>query len=411
MGASSYDVVIVGAGAAGIAAGRLLQRHGRRALLLEARERVGGRAWTDTAALGLPFDMGAAWLHDARGNPLAGLAASDGVVTRVSERGNERFLDHGEACPPEVMAAYRRAARRVERRGRLRAWLGPDVPLAQLAGRDPWEAVAVGQQGGLSAAEAPDAVSARDFYRLPDGVDLLVEGGLGAFVAGLADGLEVRLNTPVQRIDASGPEVAVSGAFGTVRAGACLVTVPTGVLAAGAIAFEPALPAAVTDAFAALPLSLLLKVGFRLKRRLPLPYHFVAGRALLLAGRIHIVHLHPTLPLLTVFAGGAHAREVSAEGEGAKRAFAEDVLVETFGTSIREELAEALTTGWDADPFARGAYAVPRPGHVDARRVYRHVHAGRVHFAGEAGGGRRAMTVAGAWQSGERAAARILGGA
>jgi monoamine oxidase len=200
-----------------------------------------------------------------------------------------------------------------------------------------------------------------------------------------------------------------------VRARGCVVTVSTGVLAAGAIRFEPALPPEVEGAVAGLPQGLLSKVALRAAGpdRLDLPAFGRLGRrvegegdrpaswVLWPFGRDHAIG----------YAGGEAAWELAREGPGAAEAYARAELARYFGAARvrRAFLAGAVATRWAEDPLFRGAYSHARVGHAGARAVLRDaaVAGGRLRFAGEACHERSAGTVGGAWESGVRAARAV----
>jgi monoamine oxidase len=260
--------------------------------------------------------------------------------------------------------------------------------------------------------------SLRDYAATPiAGRNPQVREGLGTFVARQADGLRVALGCPVERIAAEGPggSVLLEGPRGRARARGCVVTVSTGVLAAGAIRFEPALPPEVEGAVAGLPQGLLSKVALRAAGpdRLDLPAFGRLGRrvegegdrpaswVLWPFGRDHAIG----------YAGGEAAWELAREGPGAAEAYARAELARYFGAARvrRAFLAGAVATRWAEDPLFRGAYSHARVGHAGARAVLRDaaVAGGRLRFAGEACHERSAGTVGGAWESGVRAARAV----
>lgn len=402
-GGVAMDVVIVGAGAAGIAAARDLAAKRLRVVVLEARGRIGGRAVTDATTLGQPFDLGAHWLHSADVNPLVEAARAMGLGLTASDPTGVRLFDRATEAPEADHDAFRRAAARLERRAFLPAMIGPDRALSELvSGKDPWELAAMAAPKIEMGAEA-DEISLHDYSALATGDDLVVQGGYGGLVAALGTGIDVRLNAAVTAIhwQADGG-VRVEGAFGAVRARAVIVTVPTAILAAGTIRFTPELPQEVQTAFADLPMCAFEKVGFLLDRALPgLPEYAVVPR-LLAEGRTHALHLSPDRRVATVIMAADTARALAAEGPTAMIAFGQEVLTQVIGSDVRVD--GSLATHWLGDPLARGAYSHARIGRAGARTIYDGALADRLWFAGEAAAGPLAVTVAGAWTSGLRAA-------
>ncbi len=402
----AVDVVIVGAGAAGIAAARMLVAQGLRVVVLEARGRIGGRAVTDRTALGQPFDLGAHWLHVAHANPLVDVAWSLGLGLMLSDPADVRLFQMGNEAPAADLTAFKTAMARLERRAILPAMLGPDRAVADLVrDNDPWETIALTGPKIEMGAEAED-ISLQDYSALATGDDQIVEGGYGGLVAALGAGLDVQSGAAVTGINWQvGGGVQVAGAFGVVAARAVIVTVPTSILADGTIRFDPALPPEVQSAFADLPMCAFEKVGFQLDRARPdLPEYAVVPQ-MLAKRQTHALHMSPDRRVATVIMVADTARTLAAEGQAAKVAFGEEVLRQVMGSQVRVE--RRLVTDWLGDPFALGAYSHARIGAAAARNVYGHALADRLWFAGEAAAGPHAGTVAGAWISGQQSARAV----
>jgi monoamine oxidase len=415
------DVLIIGAGLAGLGAAAALRQAGRHAVVLEASGRVGGRAWTayPEALGGAWFDIGAVWFHSAEHNPLVpiALAAGDRLLRSDELRRERTFIGSRLATPAELIA-YQNAWPRFEAMAdRLLAAEG-DVKLAEITSRlldDPWARTIEAWEGPVICAADADRFSARDWRtNALDGSNLVPDGGVGAFVQRrLADGLDIRLNTPVTRIRWSGPggTVTVETGRGALSAAACIVTVSTGVLASGALAFDPPLPARVTEAVAALPMGLAMKVALRATGpdRLDLPLHCSVDRMITEPG----MALMPfqcwpfQRDYVQGWIGGSTAWELARAGDAAAVDYALGYLRSMFGGRVDALFAggAALVTHWEADPWVRGAYCYAVPGAAGARAVLAPPLAdGHLMFAGEACHVPYAGTLAGAWLSGEAAA-------
>lgn len=403
---SETDIAVVGAGVAGLSAAAAIRAAGLRCELLEATGRIGGRAYTGTLD-GAPFDHGASWLHAAARNPLTPVARSHGERLVDSDAGWTSRLSDTEAV------AYAAAEESFADRLAAATTVGPDNSVAAvvdaLAG-DPWTATVEAFEATLIAAADSRDLSARDCHA--NGLEagnLHVAGGLGAFVARrLAQ--PARLATPVRRIAWDGRGVALETPSGTLRAGACIVTVSTGVLRAGGIAFAPELPDGHRAALDGLPMGLLTKVALaaagpdrlglpeqcsvtrRLERRHAPWMSFVAWPA----GAAHVIG----------FVGGSTAWALARDGRAATEAFARQCWTDAMGPAAGGALGAAVVTNWATDPAYLGAYAYARPGHAGARAVLRgELAGGRLLFAGEAvARDGLAGTVGGAWNSGAEAA-------
>jgi monoamine oxidase len=409
---SDPDVLVIGAGVAGIAAARALAARGRTCLVLEAAGRVGGRAFTESDSLGVPFDHGAAWLHEANDNPLAPLAAALGIATVDHDLFRQRlFAIGGRLADAAELAALAAAEDAFWQAIARAAAEGPDRPASEAAPRGGrFDATIAHWEGAQIFAAELARMSLRDFAATAlDGPNLLPVGGLGALVARLAEGLPVRLGARVERLRWSGPGVAAEGSFGTVRARAVIVTVSTGVLAAGGIAFDPPLPPKTDAAIHGLPLGLATKIAFPLvgAEALGLPAYGSLRRLVEGPGdqpMSWVLRPHGADHVIG-FVGGEAAWALKGQGAAAAEAWARAEWARSLGAGALRHLGPATVTRWGEDPLFLGAYSHARPGQAEARRVLgRPLAGGRLAFAGEACDPRYAATVAGAWRSGEAAA-------
>ncbi len=420
---SDVDVVVIGAGAAGLAAARALRARGRSATVLEASGRIGGRAWTahPPELGGAWFDMGAIWLHAAERNPLVAIARAAGetLLNAAELRCKRTFVGSRLATAAET-TDYDGAWDRFEAAAGALLRGGADAPLAAVARAlpdDPWAPTVEAWEGPVICAADADAFSLRDWQsNALSGSNLVPEGGIGAFIARrMGEGLDIRLHTPATRIAWAGSGgVRVETPRGTVRAEACIVTVSTGVLAAGVIHFDPALPPHVRDALGALPMGLAVKVVLQATGpdRLDLPMHCSLDRRVERAGEpFMIFQCWPyRRDYVQGWIGGSPAWELARAGDAAAADFALSELRRLFGARADRLFAGGarLVTHWDSDPWVRGAYAYATPGQAGARAALAEPLAGgHVIFAGEACHDGLAGTVGGAWLSGESAAAAV----
>ncbi|MFN4163783.1 MAG: flavin monoamine oxidase family protein [Ferrovibrio sp.] len=420
------DVAIVGAGIAGLAAARLLQERGRNVAVIEARNRIGGRAYTDTTRLGHPADLGAAFLKSADINPLASemrrretaLQTDDGDFW-LFDRDRDGALRDATTEDYDLLGLlYDRLDDALLDAKTLRA----DVALASRAkldvnGAQHWTGLARAMAGPLHVGVEYAQVSALDAPRLSGtGNDAWLPGGLGAWAVDYAAGLPVWLGKPVVRIDWANSGVTLATAEGQVRAEACIVTVPLGVLAArDGILFQPALPAAQREALARMNMGLINRIALLYE-----PGSFNApGNTQVLAnggGNRMLgfrLNAHDT-PVAIATVGGEYARELEGQGEAAMVAAARAQLRLVFGDAVDGRFVRGIASIWGRDPFSRGAIAAARPGFAVARRnagrsLTTAAGRSRVLFAGEAFASPDwAGSAAGAWLSGRMAAIEAL---
>ncbi len=396
------DVLIIGAGGAGISAARACAARGLSCIVLEAGARIGGRAVT-CQTLGAPLDLGATWLHDADTNPLTAFASD--VIDHDTVRERHFWMGDRWATPIEIRA--HRLAEHAFFDALDEAADGPDRAVAEVVpGGGFWDATVRHWQGAQIQAREVELLSLHDQIENDlEGPNLLPRMGVGGLLAGLAEGLPIQLNASVDSLDWSGPGVVAQGGFGTVRAGAAIVTVSTGVLASGAIRFTPGLPARHAQAVHDLPMGLLTKFGFRCEDRLGIgPFHGIRSLVTAQNPRPMSWVLWPFgADYLFGFVGGARAWELSARGPAATEAAARAEFAEIFGEG---HLGAALVSDWGENPRFLGSYSQARPGALAARSVLAEP-LGRLCFAGEATHRGLAGTIAGAWLEGERAVAAL----
>ncbi len=413
--------VVIGGGAAGIAATRVLHDSGRDVLLVEASDRLGGRAhslsledlfsceggspgWVP-AFVGKHVDAGCGWLHSAQRNPWTSIAELTGfTVDRSDANWRTQWRDLG--FPPGEQDASSTAYQDWNERA-LAGLDGPDRPLSDfIASDDPWRPKIDAISGYANGANL-SRVSLHDWAAYENAAtddNWSVEEGYGTLVASHAAGLPVRLSTPVTRIDHSGVRLKLDTWAGTIEADHVIVCVPTTVLATSQIVFDPPLPdkhAAAAD----LPLGLADKVFLHVDRpEWPTNAHLV-GNPYSACTASH--RLSPFgWPIVESFFGGDCA-EMLEDGDAAQ--FAIDELVGLLGGDWRKRLTPLIATRWRHVPHIGGSYSHARVGRAGQRAVLAATVDGRIYFAGEACHPFDFSTAHGAYETGVAAARAVIG--
>jgi monoamine oxidase len=431
-------VLVVGAGIAGLAAANALANAGREVVVLEGRDRLGGRLHTADVG-GSPVDLGGAWIHTPIGNPLTAWADQLGVERRPGD-----FFAHAVpwdpvtgVIPPEDFARIDELAGPgfEAARERLLGDIGPDAAMSAVIDRyladlrDPprddrargWLRALLRVMVEQDAAAPVERVTLRHYpaATLEYGGDYLgdlVVGGYRRLTEPLAAGLDIRFATEVTAVETGARGVRVTTARGdTHEASHAVLTVPLGVLKAGSIRFEPPLSPGHLRAIGALGFGRMEKLAMRFAR----PFWTEAGfpHVFILPSDSRVTV--PALlgldeflgePVLVALGIGSSAALV---GDGDEDEVLQHVLDDVEAVTGRRETPLAVArTGWQADRFSRGSYSYPGPEatRADVEALSR-PHAGRVLFAGEATTTDRAGYADGAFSTGIREAKRLLGAA
>jgi len=402
-----FDIAVVGAGAAGLAATARLSAEAFDTVLLEARDRIGGRAWTIEPRPGLPLDAGCEWLHSATRNLLAPLIEAKGFIVDRSPAHWQRRSDR-IGFPEADARAFGEANGAFQARLEAQAATGVDAPASTFlepGGR--WNGLLNATSSWYNGAEW-DGVSVLDYAAYDDGAtNWRVREGYGAAIAAVAGPLSPILSCPVEVIDHGASPVRLVTARGTLTARAVIVAVPTPALAQERLRFEPALTVK-REAAQGLPLGLADKVFLAMGKpdAAPVEGHCF-GRTDTSATASY--HLRPFgRPYIECYFGGRLAASLEAEGPGALAQFAMDQLAAVFGADFRRTLSPLAETAWASDPWALGAYSHALPGRAGDRARLAASVEGRLFFAGEATHASFFSTAHGAWESGVRAAEEAL---
>ncbi len=397
------DLAVVGGGAAGISAAREARKRGLNAVILEASDRVGGRARTIDWQ-GRALDLGATWLHSADRNPLAALADQLGeTVDRAPTPWRNQYRDLGyskeeQAGSWAAMEAFTR---------RLRDGPRDDNASNALEPGNEWNGFLEAMNGYLNGTSL-EKTSAADFIAFWDGSDggnWRLARGFGALLARLADGLDVRTGCAVRSVDWSAGKVRLSTDSGPVDARYAMVAVPTEVLAAGGILFSPALDEHL-HAAAQLPLGRVEKLFLTSSDPASVPEnaHLVGNPHSAETGSYMLRPLG--MPVIEGFFGGDWLDGMDGDDLAAKT---REELGGLMGSGFARKLSPAAYSDWKDHPFIRGSYSYAVPGQHGARAALRAAVDGPLAFAGEACSDDEFGTIHGAWQSGEKAVVQLFG--
>jgi len=407
MAQSDVEVVVVGGGAAGIAAARKLHDAGIDCLVLEARQRLGGRAWTITEQAGTPIDLGCGWLHSADRNPWREIAEGQG---RTIDKTPPPWMPPAISInfPPSDQKTYVESLRAFWSRMGEFPEAGEDVPAASLLEpKNRWNGL-IGAIGTYLSGAELSRLSARDFSRYDDtGVNWRVAEGYGTTVVAHAEEVPTKLGGRVKTVDHSGKQLRIETDQGTITADAVIVTLPSALIAEEAIRFTPTLPEKV-EAASGLPLGLADKLF------LSLDHAEEFEKDTRLFGRTDrsdtgSYHFRPFgRPMIEAYFGGTLAAELEAGGDADFADFALGELTSLLGSSFARRVKPIGTHRWKADEFARGSYSHALPGKADCRAVLAAPVDGRLFFAGEACSREDYSTAHGAYLTGIAAAEQAI---
>jgi monoamine oxidase len=404
---SSIDVAIIGAGAAGLSAAHALQNSGLSVLVLEARDRVGGRAHTITPAPGIVFDLGCGWLHSANKNRFVGVADQlNFEIDKTLPPWRDRAV--GNVFPQDERADFIRSLDAFFDRAEQAAKGGRDAPADTcLEPGNRWNPMIDAVSSYINGCEL-NQVSILDLDAYEDTeINWRLRRGYGALMAAYGASCPLALNCEVSLIDHSGKQIRIETSQGTLAANKVIVTVSTNLLADEMIRFHPALPEKI-DAALSLPLGLADKVMLALDEPEALPKDGNL-RGATMRTAMGSYHLRPFgQASIEGYFGGSFAQELEEAGEGAFAAQSIDEIAALLGNDYRRKLKPLAESRWSHDPFARGSYSHALPGHAGKRAVLAAPVDGRLFFAGEATSPNFFSTAHGAGDSGERAAREVI---
>ena len=389
---SNPDVVVIGAGASGLAATAELMKKGKSVVCIEAMNRIGGRCYTDNSIFGVPYDMGAHWLDGADGSPFVKYAKkNEKFKIWPNSYDSDQVYDGMSETSGDLWEIHKIIDRTKDNTKKDVAILGQLSE--KLKARD-WFDTAHLISGPYGMARDFNNWSCYDDYHWkgPKGSGFCKQG-YGALVADYRKDVPVKLKTVAKEIKWDKKGVKVVTNDGTISAKACIVTVSTGVLNARKIKFTPDLPDYKYDAFAGITMGTYNHITFHFDKRylfkigIKYPDTYVytkiqSNGAPSPKGGCGLFNITGS-GLCYWDTGGKFSEELEAEGSKAQIDFFLNNLKTTFGSEIDKHVIKAHATRWGKNPFTLGSYAGAIPGKAHLRKSLRK-SVGKIFFAGEA---------------------------
>ena len=415
--ASDPDVIVVGAGAAGLAATEYMLRNGKSVVCIEANSRIGGRCYTDNDFFGVPYDVGAHWITNNKNNP---------YVHYWKENNIEDFNLYEDKEYESVFEGNKKLTSQEEKF----LWDEYDSILEDI-GRSSKKDISPSKAILNKSSEWYDTAHliigpydmAKDFnhfscidwwnYFEPETKSWFCTEGYGSLVKHRWRNVPVQFKTAAQKITWSGRGVQVETNKGTISSKTCILTVSTGVLASGKIKFIPMLPMEKYDSFSGISMGFYNHIALQFKndffqhRKDGYIYYKLKNKNSSIPRGVAGLTNASGSNLSYFDTGGEFARELENAGEDASIDFVLGELKSIFGSKIDKYLIKTHTTSWASNPFTLGSYASAEPGSFHLRKVLKQSVGDRIFIAGEATADEWA-TVAGATRSGLRAAKEVI---
>jgi monoamine oxidase len=409
------DVIIIGAGSAGLSAAKELTKQGISFNLVEASHRIGGRAYSEEIAPDVWFDLGCAYLDAGpnaksqidESNPFVYFAKNQGAVIE-EYRYDAHFNYNGRPLDNNEMKAREQYYKECEEAIRSSAEGGGDCAISEIIDLENPYATPYIDMMAVTAPKDIDEASAADFFHMvEEHITFNALRGYGNLVAQWGSDVEVSLNTKVESVDWSGKDVLVKTAKGSIRARCLINTVSNGILAAEHIHFKPRLPDWKMEAIQGVPMGAENKIGVHFTKDIFGPeaggyYQCWSSEA---QGAYIDVNLMST-NVVSVFMGGRFSIWMEQQGQQAAHEFAVDRIADIFGNDIRQSVGRSIVTAWVTDPWTLGSYASALPGQFHQRESLPLAIDNKLFFAGEATA-RANGTCHGAYWSGVRAAREV----
>ena len=422
---SDCDVVVIGAGAAGLAASAEFMAKGKSVICLEAMDRIGGRCYTDNSIFGLPCDIGAHWLHSFSGNKIAQYGLKIGNEFDVYKlKENVLVYDGNKKTDGSRLYSVINQIKSLKDKHSKSNTNSQiiDVPFLDLipdeVKNNAWFDTAHQALGAcLEGVDFHNFTTADALlnYKSSGEGDGFVKQGYGALLAHYRQNVSVTLNTIVKEIDWSGSLLKIKTNQGTISSKKCIVTVSTNVLANEILKFTPMLPIEKYEAFSNIKLGFYNHILVQFKDSFYKNYNInkdtylfskITSKSLSPVGCFGSLKLH-NFNLSYFDVGGGFAKELESAGENEVKDFILETLKSTFGSDIKKNIIKFCVTSWGKNKFFLGSYSSAKPGKSHLRKNLKKSIANKIFFAGEAVSNNYG-TVHGADASGIKSATDIL---
>lgn len=431
--AGDPEIIVIGAGASGLAAARFLVQKGKKVLVLEARNRIGGRIWTDRSWHNTALDLGASWIHGIEGNPVMKLAQELNLKTLPTDYESSTLYDwDGKAVASskerQIERQFNTLISKLERmRERWQEDEREDISLKraiaqQLKTLDLSAEQLIELNYSINSTiehEYAGDTSQLSFYHWDegeevDGGDVLFPNGYDQIITGMSKSLTIKLNQVVEKIIYNSQGVKVQTNQGEFKAKQVIITLPLGVLKQGKIEFSPPLPAPKQTAIQQLGMGILNKVYFQF------PNIFWDNDSEWLGymnqnkgewSEFLNISYYNQKPILLGFNAGEYGLKIEQLTDRQITQAGMQILRNIYGNQIPNPLDTKITR-WGQDPFAGGSYSFLTPGSSsETRKILAEPVGKQLYFAGEATSSDYPATVHGAILAGERAARQAIANA
>ncbi len=400
------DVVVIGAGAAGISAAQTLLELGLNVLVVEAENHIGGRCWTDMETFGVPYDVGAHWLHFGDNNFYVPYGQKMGFDIYPDSRNvhlfeNSREIDCGFSSISNSRSLYEAAIGDA-------ASQGLDTSIAEATEHisDPNKKTIEFILGPWVMGKEASEISVIDHETGADGADWFCREGFGTLVAHYGSTLPISLDTNVTAIDWSGTSVKIETNRGIVRTRVVILTVSTGVLAKENIRFQPQLSTEKQESFHGISMGCYEHVVLQFSDGdffEEFDSYIVRKANEQDDGIGALINIRGS-GLTFCDIGGNRGRDLIDQGEAACIDYAINELTRILGSEVKKGFVKGASSSWLTHPRTEGSYAGANPGAAHLRSVLRNSVGERIFFAGEACHPSLWATVAGAHTSGHQVA-------